>query len=107
MSLNAYFVPITDVESLISRYLDLGTKHGQKWVKRNKAAERMKKKRPVDCLIHWASRRVAITSPKVPVCQALKEKIISARERSSRRVAERFRAERFRDAVLYHPKLQN
>ncbi|WMV29838.1 hypothetical protein MTR67_023223 [Solanum verrucosum] len=34
----------------------------------------MKKKRCVDRLIHWASRRVAITSPNVPVCQTLNEK---------------------------------
>ncbi|WMV32583.1 hypothetical protein MTR67_025968, partial [Solanum verrucosum] len=36
------------------------------------------------------------------VCQALKDKINSARERNSRRVAKRFR-----DAVLDRPKLQN
>uniref|UniRef100_M1DVC7 Uncharacterized protein n=1 Tax=Solanum tuberosum TaxID=4113 RepID=M1DVC7_SOLTU len=69
---------------------------------RNKAAERTKKTRPGDRLIHWASRRMSITSPKVSVCQALKEKIKSAMEWSSRRVAEWFR-----DAVFDHPKLQN
>uniref|UniRef100_M1DPU1 Uncharacterized protein n=1 Tax=Solanum tuberosum TaxID=4113 RepID=M1DPU1_SOLTU len=36
------------------------------------------------------------------VCQALKEIIKSAKERSSRRVAEQFR-----DVVPYRPKLQN
>ncbi|WMV25227.1 hypothetical protein MTR67_018612 [Solanum verrucosum] len=45
-------------------------------------------------------RQMAVIWPKIPVCQALKEKIKSAMEWSSRRVAERFR-----DAVLDHPKL--
>uniref|UniRef100_M1DPS0 Uncharacterized protein n=1 Tax=Solanum tuberosum TaxID=4113 RepID=M1DPS0_SOLTU len=45
---------------------------------------------------------MAITSPKVPVCQALKEKVKSARKRSSRRVAKKFC-----DAVLDCPKLRN
>uniref|UniRef100_M1D9S4 Uncharacterized protein n=1 Tax=Solanum tuberosum TaxID=4113 RepID=M1D9S4_SOLTU len=56
-----------------------------------KAAERTKKRRPDDRLIHWVSCRVAIISPKFPVCKALKEKIKSTRERSSRCVAEWFR----------------
>ncbi|KAG5593766.1 hypothetical protein H5410_034998 [Solanum commersonii] len=73
---NAHPVPITDVKSLISR--------------------------PGDRQVPLASRRMAIISPKVPVCQALTKKIKSTRERSSRRVAEWFR-----DAVLDHPKLQN
>uniref|UniRef100_M1E046 Uncharacterized protein n=1 Tax=Solanum tuberosum TaxID=4113 RepID=M1E046_SOLTU len=60
----------------------------------------MKKRRHVDRLIHWASCRVVITSPKVPVRQALKEKIKSARERSSRPVVERFR-----NAVIGSPKV--
>ncbi|WMV30761.1 hypothetical protein MTR67_024146 [Solanum verrucosum] len=51
-------------------------------------------------LTHWASHRLAMISPKVPVRQALKEKIKWAIERSSRHVAERFR-----DAVLDRPKL--
>uniref|UniRef100_M1DED9 Gag-pol protein n=1 Tax=Solanum tuberosum TaxID=4113 RepID=M1DED9_SOLTU len=66
----------------------------------NKAAKRTKKRRPVDRLIHWASRRVAITSPKVLVCQALKEKIKLVREMSSQHVAERFR-----DAVIGSSKV--
>uniref|UniRef100_M1DYE3 Uncharacterized protein n=1 Tax=Solanum tuberosum TaxID=4113 RepID=M1DYE3_SOLTU len=45
---------------------------------------------------------MAMISSKVPVCQALKVKIKSAIEKSSRRVAERFC-----DAVLDLPKLQN
>uniref|UniRef100_M1DNW1 Uncharacterized protein n=1 Tax=Solanum tuberosum TaxID=4113 RepID=M1DNW1_SOLTU len=43
---------------------------------------------------------MAMISPKVPMYQALKEKIKSARERSSRRFAERFR-----DAVIGLPKV--
>ncbi|KAG5632356.1 hypothetical protein H5410_004073 [Solanum commersonii] len=45
---------------------------------------------------------MAITSPKAPMYQALKEKINLSRERNSRRVAEWFR-----DTVLDHPKLEN
>ncbi|WMV08524.1 hypothetical protein MTR67_001909 [Solanum verrucosum] len=41
-------------------------------------------------------------SPNVPVCQALKEKIKSPIDRSSRRVTEQFR-----DTVPYRPKLQD
>ncbi|KAG5571623.1 hypothetical protein H5410_061389 [Solanum commersonii] len=37
----------------------------------------MKKTRPEDHLNHWASRRMALISHNVPVCQALKEKIKS------------------------------
>uniref|UniRef100_M1DCM7 Uncharacterized protein n=1 Tax=Solanum tuberosum TaxID=4113 RepID=M1DCM7_SOLTU len=70
--------------------------------KRNKVAKRTKKRRLVDRLIHWASHRTVTISPKVPVCQALKEKIKSAIEKGSRCVVEWFR-----DAVLDHPKLQN
>uniref|UniRef100_M1DN46 Polyprotein protein n=1 Tax=Solanum tuberosum TaxID=4113 RepID=M1DN46_SOLTU len=62
-------------------------------------AERQKR-RPEDRLNHWASSRMALTSPNVPMCQALKEKIKSAIEKSSRQVTERFR-----DAVLHRPKL--
>uniref|UniRef100_M1DK27 Uncharacterized protein n=1 Tax=Solanum tuberosum TaxID=4113 RepID=M1DK27_SOLTU len=81
---------------------ELGRAHLRDLGKRNKATERMKKRRPVDRLIHWASQRVAIISPKVPVCQGLKEKIKLARERSSRRVTEWFRG-----TMLDRPKLQN
>ncbi|KAG5580814.1 hypothetical protein H5410_051441 [Solanum commersonii] len=77
-------------------------KHGQYCAKRNKVAERTKKRRPGDCRVHWASRRMATISPKVLVCQALKEKINLVRETSSKRVAKWFR-----DTVLDHPKLQN
>uniref|UniRef100_M1DUG6 Uncharacterized protein n=1 Tax=Solanum tuberosum TaxID=4113 RepID=M1DUG6_SOLTU len=70
--------------------------------KRNKAAESTNKKRHDDRLTHWASRRMAMISPKVQVCQAMKGKIKSAIERSSQQVAEWFR-----DAVLDCPKLQN
>ncbi|WMV50384.1 hypothetical protein MTR67_043769 [Solanum verrucosum] len=45
---------------------------------------------------------MAITSPKLLVCQTLEEKIKLAREKSSRRITEWFR-----DAVLDCPKLQN
>ncbi|WMV54947.1 hypothetical protein MTR67_048332 [Solanum verrucosum] len=45
---------------------------------------------------------MALISPNVPVCQALKEKIKSVIKRSSRRVVEQFR-----DVVPYRPKLQN
>ncbi|WMV58962.1 hypothetical protein MTR67_052347 [Solanum verrucosum] len=45
---------------------------------------------------------MAIISPKVPVCQAMKVKIKSVRKRSSRRVAGWFH-----DVVLDRPKLQN
>uniref|UniRef100_M1D9Z9 Uncharacterized protein n=1 Tax=Solanum tuberosum TaxID=4113 RepID=M1D9Z9_SOLTU len=70
--------------------------------KRNKAAKRTKKRRSDDRLTHWTSRRMAIVLPKVPVCQALKEKLKSAIKKSSQRVGERFR-----DVVLDQPKLQN
>ncbi|KAG5610296.1 hypothetical protein H5410_021577 [Solanum commersonii] len=70
--------------------------------KRDKAAEIMKKRRPKDCLTHWASRRIAMVSPNVLVYQALKEKINLAIKRSSQRVAEQFY-----DAMTYHPKFQN
>uniref|UniRef100_M1DFN2 Putative plant transposon protein domain-containing protein n=1 Tax=Solanum tuberosum TaxID=4113 RepID=M1DFN2_SOLTU len=45
---------------------------------------------------------MAMISPKVPVCQALKKKIESAIQKRSGRVTEPFR-----DAVLDRPKLQN
>ncbi|KAG5595451.1 hypothetical protein H5410_036683 [Solanum commersonii] len=68
----------------------------------NKAAERTKKKRLEDHLTHWASRRMAMISPNILVCQALKEKIKSVIEKSSRRITKRFR-----EVVQYHPKLQS
>ncbi|KAG5589976.1 hypothetical protein H5410_040490, partial [Solanum commersonii] len=51
--------------------------------KRNKATEKTKKRRPEDRLNHWASHQMAIVSPNVPMCQALKEKIKSAIKMSS------------------------
>uniref|UniRef100_M1D840 Polyprotein protein n=1 Tax=Solanum tuberosum TaxID=4113 RepID=M1D840_SOLTU len=69
--------------------------------KGTKRAKRRKKREFDDHLVHLVSHRMAITSPKVPVCQALKEKIKLVRERSTRRIAESFR-----DAVLDLPKLQ-
>uniref|UniRef100_M1D975 Uncharacterized protein n=1 Tax=Solanum tuberosum TaxID=4113 RepID=M1D975_SOLTU len=69
--------------------------------KGTKRAERRKKRELGDHQVHLASRRMTITSPKVPVCQALKDKIKLARERSSQRIAKWFR-----DAVLDCPKLQ-
>ncbi|KAG5619775.1 hypothetical protein H5410_004993 [Solanum commersonii] len=48
---------------------------------------------------NWVSCQTAMVLPNVLVCQALKEKIKSAIERSSRRVVERFC-----DAVPYRPK---
>uniref|UniRef100_M1DAE4 Integrase core domain containing protein n=1 Tax=Solanum tuberosum TaxID=4113 RepID=M1DAE4_SOLTU len=52
--------------------------------KRTRQLNKTKKRRPEDCLTHWASRRTTMIWPNVPVCQALKEKIKSAIERSSR-----------------------
>uniref|UniRef100_M1D8H0 Uncharacterized protein n=1 Tax=Solanum tuberosum TaxID=4113 RepID=M1D8H0_SOLTU len=46
----------------------------------------MKKKRSDDPLTHWASRRVAMILPKVPACQAIKGKIKSAIEMSTRQM---------------------
>uniref|UniRef100_M1DH69 Integrase core domain containing protein n=1 Tax=Solanum tuberosum TaxID=4113 RepID=M1DH69_SOLTU len=85
----------------VLRYLDLETKHVHYGAKRDKEAETTKKRRPEDCRSHWASRRMALVSPNVPVCKVLKDKI-KAIERSSRRVAEWFR-----EAVPYRPKLQS
>ena len=70
--------------------------------KRKKTVERTKKRRPIDLLINQASHWMTTISPKVLVCQALKEKIKLERERNSWRVAEWFR-----DAVLDCLKLQN
>uniref|UniRef100_M1DRA2 Uncharacterized protein n=1 Tax=Solanum tuberosum TaxID=4113 RepID=M1DRA2_SOLTU len=70
--------------------------------KRIKTTKRTKKGRHEDRLNHWASHRMALVSPNVPVCQALKEKIKSEIERSSRRITDQFR-----DAVPYRPKLQD
>ncbi|KAG5590863.1 hypothetical protein H5410_041377 [Solanum commersonii] len=49
-------------------YLEFEAKHGHYLAKRNKTAEKMKKRSPEDRLIHSASHRKALTSPKVPVC---------------------------------------
>ncbi|KAG5630812.1 hypothetical protein H5410_002529, partial [Solanum commersonii] len=49
----------------------------------------MKKKRPDHRLTHWVSRQVAMISPKVSACQAIKEKIKWAIERSSRQMVPR------------------
>ncbi|KAG5589345.1 hypothetical protein H5410_039859 [Solanum commersonii] len=39
--------------SIVSlRFFGKDTKHGHYWAKRNKAAERMKKRQPDDCLNH-------------------------------------------------------
>uniref|UniRef100_M1DZ98 Uncharacterized protein n=1 Tax=Solanum tuberosum TaxID=4113 RepID=M1DZ98_SOLTU len=62
----------------------------------------MKNIRPENRLNHWASRRMALVLPNVPMCQALKVNIKSVIERSSRRVAEQFR-----DTMPYCPKLQD
>ena len=43
--------------------------------KRNKEAERMKKRRHDDHLTYWERRRMAMISPKVPVFQVMKDKI--------------------------------
>ncbi|KAG5589650.1 hypothetical protein H5410_040164 [Solanum commersonii] len=56
--------------------------------KRNRAAEKTKKRRPDDRLTHWASCQMTMILPNVPVCQALNEKIKSGMERSSRCVTE-------------------
>ncbi|KAG5631358.1 hypothetical protein H5410_003075 [Solanum commersonii] len=71
--------------------LQKGTKH----------AQRMKKCKLGDCQVHLASCQMAISPPKVPVCQILKKRTMLARERSSRWIAEWFR-----DAMLDRPKLQ-
>ncbi|KAG5580287.1 hypothetical protein H5410_050914, partial [Solanum commersonii] len=52
--------------------------------KRNKAAERMKKRTSEDRLTHWMSRQTAMVLPNVSVFQAWKEKIHSAIKRHSR-----------------------
>ncbi|KAG5606616.1 hypothetical protein H5410_028108 [Solanum commersonii] len=44
------------------------TKRGRYLARRNKTAEKMKKRKHEDRLMHLASRRMALTSPKVPVC---------------------------------------
>ncbi|KAG5571436.1 hypothetical protein H5410_061202 [Solanum commersonii] len=60
------------------------------WEKGMKRAERRKKTELADRQVHLAN-----------LCQALKEKIKLARERSTRWIAEWFR-----NAILDHPKLQ-
>lgn len=67
-----------------------------------KGTRHLKERRKEGMLIAYSTGRVAEWSPKVLVCQALKDKIMLAIERSSRRVAERFR-----DAKLDRPQLQN
>ncbi|WMV25070.1 hypothetical protein MTR67_018455 [Solanum verrucosum] len=69
----------------------------QKGIKR---AEGTKKCKPGDRQAQLASRPTNSRPPKVPVCQALKERTILARERNRRQIAEWFR-----DAVLDRPKL--
>ncbi|KAG5580847.1 hypothetical protein H5410_051474, partial [Solanum commersonii] len=69
--------------------------------KRTKRAERRKKREPGNVQVHLENHRMAITSLKVPLCQAMKEKIKLARERSSRRITKWSH-----DAVSDRPKLQ-
>uniref|UniRef100_M1A2T3 Uncharacterized protein n=1 Tax=Solanum tuberosum TaxID=4113 RepID=M1A2T3_SOLTU len=85
------FIIILVLPSASSCSVTLGDMALHRGTVRNKAADRTKKRRPEDRLNHWASRRIALVSPNVPVCQALKEKIKSAIERSSRRIVEQFR----------------
>uniref|UniRef100_M1DHQ9 Uncharacterized protein n=1 Tax=Solanum tuberosum TaxID=4113 RepID=M1DHQ9_SOLTU len=61
----------------------------------------MKKRNLGDRQVRLASHRVAIQPPKVPVCQALKERTKLARERSSQQITEWFR-----NAVCVRLKLQ-
>ncbi|KAG5619729.1 hypothetical protein H5410_004947 [Solanum commersonii] len=48
------------------KYLEFEAKHGHYLAKRNKTAEKTKKRMPGGRLMHSASHRIACTSPKVP-----------------------------------------
>lgn len=51
---------ITDVKQLISRYMDLSTKQNTNFEKQTKRAEKVKKRKVGDYLVHLASNQIDI-----------------------------------------------
>ncbi|KAG5606213.1 hypothetical protein H5410_027705, partial [Solanum commersonii] len=51
-----------------TKYLEFEANYGHYLAKRNKTAEKAKKRRPEDRQMNLVSHRKALTSPKVPVC---------------------------------------